>query len=129
VITAVQAQNAEVSAGELGGTPSLKGQQLNATVSAQSRLQTAEQFGAILLKTTTDGAMVHLKDVAPWSWARELQHVARYNGHAGIRRGDQAGTGRQRARYRQRGESHVEQPEQAIPEGLSYRWRSTPPRS
>src|SRR5471030_1362680 len=83
IITAVQAQNTEVSAGELGGTPSVKGQQLNATVTAQSRLQTAEQFGAILLKTTTSGAMVYLKDVARMELGRENYNtVARYNGHA-----------------------------------------------
>src|SRR5471032_1818367 len=83
IITAVQAQNTEVSAGELGGTPSVKGQQLNATVSAQSRLQTVEQFGAILLKTTTSGAMVYLKDVARMELGRENYNtVARYNGHA-----------------------------------------------
>src|SRR5476649_1645634 len=83
IITAVQAQNTEVSAGELGGTPSVKGQQLNATVSAQSRLQTPEQFGAILLKTTTSGAMVYLKDVARMELGRENYNtVARYNGHA-----------------------------------------------
>jgi len=83
VITAIQAQNAEVSAGELGGAPAVAGQQLNATVSAQSRLQTVEQFGAILLKTTTGGAMVNLKDVARMELGRENYNtVARYNGNA-----------------------------------------------
>jgi multidrug efflux pump len=81
VITAVQAQNAEVSAGSLGGTPSVPGQQLNATITAQSRLQTAEQFGEILLKTTTSGAMVHLKDVARMELGQESYNtVARLNG-------------------------------------------------
>ena len=83
VITSIQAQNAEVSAGELGGAPAVAGQQLNATVSAQSRLQTAEQFGAILLKTTTSGAQVLLKDVARMELGRENYNtVARYNGNA-----------------------------------------------
>ncbi|WP_338759503.1 efflux RND transporter permease subunit [Massilia sp. METH4] len=81
VITAVQAQNAEVSAGELGGSPSVPGQQLNATVTAQSRLQTAEQFGAILLKTQANGATVHLRDVATMELGRESYNtVARFNG-------------------------------------------------
>ncbi|QBE65055.1 efflux RND transporter permease subunit [Pseudoduganella lutea] len=83
VITAVQAQNAEVSAGELGGAPAVPGQQLNATVTAQSRLQTAEQFGAILLKTQTNGATVHLRDVAKMELGREnYATVARFNGKA-----------------------------------------------
>ncbi len=81
VITAVQAQNAEVSAGELGGAPAVQGQQLNATVTAQSRLQTAEQFGAILLKTQANGATVHLRDVARMELGRENYNtVARFNG-------------------------------------------------
>src|SRR5471032_2466404 len=56
VSNALVAQNTEVSSGELGGAPAIAGQQLNATVTAQSRLQTAEQFGAILLKTAASGA-------------------------------------------------------------------------
>ena len=83
VTTAITAQNTEVSAGELGGAPSVAGQQLNATVSAQSRLQTAEQFGAILLKTTTSGATVYLRDVARMELGRENYSIlARYNGKA-----------------------------------------------
>jgi multidrug efflux pump len=83
VTAAITAQNAEVSAGELGGTPSLPGQQLNATVTAQSRLQTAEQFGEILLKTTSNGAMVHLKDVARMELGSESYNISsRYNGDA-----------------------------------------------
>ncbi|MBB3221957.1 efflux RND transporter permease subunit [Pseudoduganella umbonata] len=81
VIAAVQAQNAEVSAGELGGAPSVPGQQLNATITAQSRLQTAEQFGAILLKTQASGATVHLRDVATMELGSEnYNSVVRFNG-------------------------------------------------
>jgi multidrug efflux pump len=83
ISAAVSAQNTEVSAGELGGVPAIKGQQLNATVSAQSRLQTAEQFGAILLKTSASGATVHLRDVARMELGSENYSVlARYNGKA-----------------------------------------------
>src|SRR5471032_1113725 len=83
VSNALVAQNTEVSAGELGGAPAMPGQQLNATVSAQSRLQTAEQFGAILLKTAASGATVHLRDVARMELGSENYNVlARYNGKA-----------------------------------------------
>jgi multidrug efflux pump len=83
VAAAISAQNTEVSAGELGGAPAMPGQQLNATVSAQSRLQTAEQFGAILLKTTSSGATVNLRDVARMELGSENYNtVARFNGHA-----------------------------------------------
>ena len=64
VTAAIRAQNAQVSAGQLGGTPAAPGVALNATISAQSRLQTPQQFGAIILRNTTAGAIVHLRDVA-----------------------------------------------------------------
>src|SRR5579883_1192998 len=64
VSAAVQAQNVQVSAGQIGQQPVTPGTQLNATVTAQSRLQTPEQFRNIILKTDTSGAVVHLGDVA-----------------------------------------------------------------
>ena len=48
VTAAVQAQNAQISIGQLGGTPSVAGTQLNATITALGRLQTPEQFGNIV---------------------------------------------------------------------------------
>ncbi|CAM3198768.1 efflux RND transporter permease subunit [Janthinobacterium lividum] len=121
VITAVQAQNAEVSAGELGGTPSIKGQQLNATVSAQSRLQTVEQFGAILLKTTTDGAMVHLKDVATMELGRENYNtVARYNGHAATGVAIKLATGANALDTANAAKAMLGNLSKQFPEGMSY---------
>ncbi len=64
VIAALQAQNAQVSAGQFGGTPATQGQQLNATITARTLLQTPEQFDAIILRTNSDGSTVRLKDVA-----------------------------------------------------------------
>ena len=81
VITAVTAQNTEVSSGELGGLPSVPGQQLNATITSQSRLQTAEQFGAIRLKTSANGATTYLRDVATMKLGMESYKIlARFNG-------------------------------------------------
>jgi len=121
VITAVQAQNAEVSAGELGGTPSVKGQQLNATVSAQSRLQTVEQFGAILLKTTTNGAMVYLKDVASMELGRENYNtVARYNGHAATGVAIKLATGANALDTANAAKAMLGNLSKQFPEGMSY---------
>ncbi|KAB0671431.1 efflux RND transporter permease subunit [Oryzomonas sagensis] len=64
VSNAVTAQNAQVSAGQFGGTPAMQGQQLNATITARTLLQTPEQFGEIILRTNSDGSTVKLKDVA-----------------------------------------------------------------
>lgn len=64
VQAAITAQNADVSAGQLGGTPSVPGQQLNATITAQSRLKSVEDFEKIILKVNTDGSQIRLRDVA-----------------------------------------------------------------
>jgi multidrug efflux pump len=61
---AVRAQNAQVSAGQIGAQPAPKEQMLNATVSVESRLTTPEQFRAISLKSNADGSLVRLGDVA-----------------------------------------------------------------
>ncbi|WP_119275332.1 efflux RND transporter permease subunit [Taklimakanibacter deserti] len=64
VSVAIAAQNTQVSAGQLGGLPARKGQQLTATVTARSRLQTPEQFRDIILKSSPEGSLVRLIDVA-----------------------------------------------------------------
>src|SRR5579875_1240636 len=82
VKNAVLAQNAQISAGQLGAAPSPKGQELNAIVSAQSRLQTPEEFANIILKTNADGSAVYLKDVARVELGQDNYNaVSRYNGH------------------------------------------------
>lgn len=64
VTQAVRAQNTQVSAGQLGAVPQQRGQQLNATVTAGSRLQTVDQFEAIILYSDADGSVIRLSDVA-----------------------------------------------------------------
>lgn len=81
VIAAVQAQNAQVSAGQFGGAPATPGQQLNATITARTLLQSVEQFDAIILKTNSDGSTVRLKDVAECKIGTENYDIlARYKG-------------------------------------------------
>ena len=81
VKTAIQAQNAQVSAGQLGGLPATDDQQLNATITAQTRLKTVDEFGDILLRTQSDGSQVRLRDVARIELGGESYNVtARYNG-------------------------------------------------
>src|SRR5260221_14447533 len=64
VSNAIQAQNVQIASGELGGLPSVKDQQLNATIIGPTRLHTPAQFGAILLKVNANGSQVRLRDVA-----------------------------------------------------------------
>ncbi|MDF3932988.1 efflux RND transporter permease subunit [Pseudomonas citronellolis] len=81
VVTAVQAQNVQISSGQLGGLPAVKGQQLNATIIGKTRLQSAEQFDQILLKVNTDGSQVRLKDVADVSLGGQDYSInAQFNG-------------------------------------------------
>lgn len=81
IAAAVQAQNAQVSAGQLGGTPSVRGQQLNATITAQTRLSTPEEFKEITLRTEADGSLVRLGDVAKVELGAEnYDTVSRFNG-------------------------------------------------
>ena len=81
VQTAVRAQNAQVSGGQLGGLPAVPGQQLNAIITAQTRLKTAAEFERIVLRTEPDGSQVHLADVARIERGSESYGTtARYNG-------------------------------------------------
>ncbi|MHA3052030.1 efflux RND transporter permease subunit [Acinetobacter sp. ANC 4640] len=83
VSSAIQAQNTQVSVGQLGGSPAVNGQMINATVNAQSLLQTPEQFKNIILKNTTSGAQVRLGDVARVELgAEDYQYDTKYNGKA-----------------------------------------------
>jgi multidrug efflux pump len=63
VITALQAYNVEVSAGQFGGAPAVPGQRLNASIIVQSLLKTPDEFAAIPLRTNPDGSIVRIKDV------------------------------------------------------------------
>ena len=82
VKAAIQAQNAQVSAGQIGGSPSPAGQALNATVTAQSRLRTPEEFRDIRLRSNADGAVVLLSDVARVELGAEnYSFGAKFNGH------------------------------------------------
>ncbi len=88
ISSAIAAQNTQVSAGQLGSLPAVEGQQLNATINAQSRLQTAEQFRNILLVTSTSAATVRLADVADVEMGSASYNVsATFNGKpaAGMR--------------------------------------------
>ncbi|MAX55760.1 MAG: hydrophobe/amphiphile efflux-1 family RND transporter, partial [Alcanivoracaceae bacterium] len=64
VTQTIQVQNNQVASGQLGGAPAVEGQQLNATIIAQTRLEDTEEFRNILLKVNPDGSQVFLEDVA-----------------------------------------------------------------
>jgi len=81
VITALQAYNVEVSAGQFGGLPAVKGQRLNVSIIVQSLLKTTDEFAAIPLRTNPDGSIVRVKDVGRTELGTESYDIdARYNG-------------------------------------------------
>ncbi|MDD5406186.1 MAG: efflux RND transporter permease subunit [Sulfurovaceae bacterium] len=79
---AILSQNVQVSAGKIGEMPTLNNQQLNATVTAESKLQTPEEFRNIIVKHSSDGALVRLSDVARVELGSEsYNNVTRLNAH------------------------------------------------
>ena len=81
VILALRVYNVEVSAGQFGGIPAVKGQRLNASIVVQNLLQTPEEFAAIPLLTNPDGSIVRVKDVGRTELGTEFYDIeGRYNG-------------------------------------------------
>lgn len=120
VVTAIQAQNAQVSAGQLGALPAMAGQQLNATITSQALLQTPAEFGEILLRSTPDGAVVRLRDVARVEMGSESYNVlARYNGSPSAGIGFKLATGANALDTAEAIKSKIQQLEQSFPPGMT----------
>lgn len=64
IVTAIRGQNVQAAAGVVGASPGLQGVDLQLSVNAQGRLQNEEEFGDIIVKTSADGAVTRLRDVA-----------------------------------------------------------------
>ena len=94
VITAIKAQNNQIAAGQLGGSPQVSDQELNASIIAQTRLTSVDEFRKILLKVNTDGSKVTLGDVAKVALGGENYDViARFNGKPAAGLGIKLATG------------------------------------
>ena len=119
VYAAVQAQNAQVSAGQIGGNPSPAGQALNATVTAQTRLQTAEQFENIFLKLGPNGQQVRLRDVARVERGSEsYEVVSRFNGKPAAGLGIRLAAGANALNTRDAVLERIDQLKAGFPQGL-----------
>ncbi|WP_085581093.1 efflux RND transporter permease subunit [Thalassospira mesophila] len=129
VRTAIQAQNTEVSAGQIGGAPAVEGQQINATITAQSRLQTPEEFTNILLRVNTDGSQVRLGDVARVEIGAESYNVvARYNGKGAVGIGVNLATGANALDTAEAVKSRIGELKAYMPDGVEivYPYDTTP---
>ncbi len=121
VINAISAQNSEIAAGDVGGLPAPQGQMLNATVTAQSRLQTPEEFEAIILKTLPDGSTVRIKDVARVEiGAESYTTISRINGHPGAGMSISLSPGADALETADRVKTRMEELAADFPDGLTY---------
>jgi len=129
VASAIEAQNAQVSAGQLGAIPALKGQQLNVTVNVQSRLNTPEAFGNVLLLTKANGATVRLRDVARIELGNEdYEKAARYNGQPAAGMAIRLATGANALETAERVRARLKELESFYPAGVQtvFPYDSTP---
>jgi multidrug efflux pump len=121
VISALQAQNTQVAAGEVGGQPQPDEQMLDATVTAQSRLQTPDQFRNIIVKNDPSGARVLLGDVARVELGAEnYSTVSRVNGHPGAGMGISLTPGADALKTAEQVKATVAQLSKTMPAGYRY---------
>jgi multidrug efflux pump len=119
VIAALRAQNSQVAVGQLGGTPAVPGQQLNATVTAQGRLETPEQFRAIVVRSQPDGSTVKLGDVARVEiGAESYEVIGRFNRQPATGIAINLATNANALQTSQRVEALVERLQPTFPPGL-----------
>src|SRR5690606_21735902 len=119
VTASIQAQNQQVTLGQLGGTPAIDGQQINATITAQSRLQTPEQFRNIVVRSNPDGSVLRLGDIARVELGAEnYDYITRYNGQPASGMAISLATGANALDTATAVEARLEELKPFFPEGL-----------
>ncbi|MBK0678711.1 efflux RND transporter permease subunit [Klebsiella oxytoca] len=129
VINELNTQNTQIAAGQLGGTPPQNNQQLNASIIAQTRLTSPEEFGNILLKVNSDGSQVRLRDVARIERGGEdYQFIVNINGKPASALGIQLATGANALDTAKAVRKHLDEMKPFFPDGLEvvYPWDTTP---
>jgi hydrophobe/amphiphile efflux-1 (HAE1) family protein len=122
VAASIREQNTQLSAGQLGGAPSVPGTAFNATITAQSRLTTAEQFRDILLRVNSDGSQVRLGDVARVELTGEsFSTDSYYNGMPAASLGVKPATGANALETAEAVRAKLDELSQFFPEGLSVK--------
>jgi len=129
VSSAIESQNAQVTAGQLGGLPTQPGVQLNATVTARSRLQTPDQFRGIVLKSASDGSIVRIGDVARVELGAEsYSSSARYNHKPSAGLAVNLATGANAISTAERVQAAIDTLRSTLPQGVevTYPYDTTP---
>ena len=121
VVAAISAQNAQISAGSFGSMPAPEGQQLNATITAQSLLKTPEDFERIVLRADTDGGLVLLRDVARAELGTENYEIAGfYNGKPAAALAVQLASGANALETAELVNARIKELARDFPAGVSY---------
>ncbi|WP_159566731.1 multidrug efflux RND transporter permease AcrD [Budvicia diplopodorum] len=129
VVNAIESQNSQIAVGQVGGTPSVPGQVLNATMNAQAQLQTAEQFRNITLRVNQDASVVTLGDVSTIELGAErYDYISRYNGMPASGMGIKLASGSNELQTDQLVKAKLAELEQYFPHGLKieYAYETTP---
>jgi len=129
VVTALQQQNVQIAGGQLGGTPAVPGQMLQATITEQTLLRTPQEFGNILLKVNADGSQVRMKDVARIELGGENYNVdTKYNGSPTAGMGIQLATGANALETAKEVRAKIDELSKYFPHGLvvKYPYDTTP---
>ncbi|MEH5744733.1 multidrug efflux RND transporter permease AcrD [Atlantibacter hermannii] len=122
VVNAIKSQNSQIAVGQLGGTPSVDNQALNATINAQALLETPEQFRDITLRVNQDGSEVKLGDVAIVEMgAEKYDYLSRFNGHAASGLGIKLASGANEMTTAERALKKLDELAQYFPHGLEYK--------
>ncbi|MDB5659442.1 MAG: acriflavine resistance protein, partial [Cypionkella sp.] len=121
IIAAIRAQNAQISAGSFGAMPAPAGQQLNATITAQSLLRTPADFERIVLRADTDGGLVLLRDVARAELGAESYEISGfYNGKPAAAMAVQLASGANALETATLVEAKIKELSRAFPAETSY---------
>ncbi|GHD89558.1 aminoglycoside/multidrug transporter subunit AcrD [Pseudocitrobacter sp. RIT415] len=122
VTDAISSQNAQVAVGQLGGTPSVDNQALNATINAQSLLQTPQQFRDITLRVNQNGSVVTLGDVAEVEMgAEKYDYLSRFNRNAASGLGVKLASGANEMATAERVIARLDELKEYFPRGLEYK--------
>ncbi|HKS33538.1 MAG TPA: multidrug efflux RND transporter permease AcrD [Enterobacteriaceae bacterium] len=122
VTSAIKSQNAQIAVGQLGGTPSTDNQALNATINAQSLLQTPEQFRNITLRVNPDGSEVTLGNVAMVEMGAEKYDIlSRYNRNAASGLGVKLASGANEMETSELVLARLDELAHFFPHGLEYK--------
>ena len=122
VTDAIESQNAQIAVGQLGGRPSVDNQSLNATINAQSLLQTPQQFRDITLRVNPDGSLVTLGDVAKVELGAEsYDYLSRYNRNPASGLGVQLASGANEMQTAELVLNRLDELSQYFPHGLEYK--------